>query len=184
MISKRTVLTIIFLVTCVASTAWLALSTVNYVEFFRAVETFNLQLRDVGLIESGDNVEVSMIFDMINPTSYRGFKLREFSYKLSFNTNGTVPLEISSDTLSHASNPLEVTPYWNQTFTHHELSNAARSTVSLLRNLYDTGNQTITWTLEVTVILLNPLIDIIDIPLSSSLEMSINRDFQAIVEPT
>jgi hypothetical protein len=171
MTSKRIVLTTIFLVACIASTVWFALSTVNYSEFFRAVETFNLKLKNVNLIESEENIEFSMIFEMLNPTSYRGFRLREFSYKLSFKTDNTGPLEISSDTLSYATEPIEVTPYWNQTFTHRAFSNAATSTINLLQSLYRSGNQTITWILEATVVLLNPLIEKVDIQLSSSLEV-------------
>ena len=88
-------------------------------------------------------------------------------------------LEISSDTVSHAMEPIEVTPYWNQTFTHRAFSNAAAPTVNHLLDLYRSRNQTITWILEVSVVLLNPPIEKIDVLLSSSLEMSINHSLRA-----
>lgn len=169
---RRIAITTAFLVACIASTVWLALSTVNYTEFFRAVETINLKLKEVDVIESEENAEISMTFEIVNPTSYRGFRLREFSYKLSFRTSDVGPLDISSDTVSYSTDPIEVTPYWNRTFTHQALSNAAASTINLLLDIYGGSDQMITWILEVGVVLLNPPIEKIDIQLSSSVQMS------------
>jgi hypothetical protein len=169
MTTKRTALTTIFLVLCLASAAFLALSTLNYIEFFRALEKFTIELRNVELLVGQKNATVGITFEMWNPTGYVGFALREWSYRLTFKASNQ-SIDLSYDTISYAE-PITISPQWNKTFEHETTIDITKPTHFQFITLYQLNQgKEVTWTLEVGVILLNPLTGQLDIPLSSSLK--------------
>jgi hypothetical protein len=160
----------IFIVLCLSSAAFLAFATLNYIEFFRALERFTMKLRSVDLLVSQKNATVGITFEMLNPTSYIGFALREWSYRLTLKASNQ-SVDLSYDTISYTEEPLAISPQWNKTFNHEatiDITKPASSQFITLHQL-NQGKQ-ITWTLDISVILLTPLIGQLDIPLSSSLE--------------
>ena len=158
---------------CLVSFIFLASSTSNYIEFFRALEQFTLKLRDVDLVVGQKNATIGMTFEMCNPTSYVGFNLREWSYRLILKASNQT-IDLSYDTISYAEKPITISPQWNKTFEQHTYLDITKPTSSRFMALYQlyqlNQGKEITWTLEVGVVLLNPLTSHIDIPLTSSLK--------------
>lgn len=171
--TRRTVLTTLFLTVCLASFALLAYSSYNYIEFFIALEKFTLKLRDVKVTVGSTNATLNATFELNNPTDYAGFSLRELSYNLELEANNHT-VELSYDTVFYAQDPIAISAQWRKTFELGTYLDAERPATSprfeSLSQLYQANQgKNITWTLKMTVILLNRPITQIDILLTSSL---------------
>jgi len=153
MTTKRTALMAIFLVINMISAVLLVTSTLNYIEFYRALERFTLKLANVNLLTQENYVKVVITFSMWNPTSYVGLKLRELSYLLQFASNSD-SVYVSSYTLSYANEPIIIGSYWNKTFEHQINLDAKRQTTSRLLELYKSHSGNSTWTLDADAILI------------------------------
>lgn len=170
MMTRRTALTMIFVALCLSSVAFLTFVTLNYIEFFRALESFTMKLRNVELLVRQNDATINITFQMQNPTNYVGFALREWSYRLTLKASNQ-SVDLSYDTISYAEEPLAISPQWNETFKHEATIDTTKPASSQFITLYHLNQgKEVTWTLEVGVILLTPLIGQLDIPLSSSLE--------------
>jgi hypothetical protein len=142
----------------------------NYIEFFRALEGFTMKLCDVEFSVGQNIATVNITFEMRNPTNYIGFALREYSYRLTLEASNQ-SVDLSYDTRSYVEAPLVISPQWNETFEREATIDVTKPASFQIITFYqlNRGKQ-VTWTLEVGVILLTPLMDQLDIPLSSSLE--------------
>jgi len=171
-IQKRTALTIIFVAICITSTIYLASATFNYIEFFRALERFNLKLRNVSVVITEVSIKFIVKFEMINPTSYVGLKLREVSYLLNIQANDE-SVDLTSEIVSYAENPITINPYWNHTFEPESIVDASRPVSSRFLELYRSyqGKQ-VTWNLSVIAILLT-FAGKVDVPLSASIKSAL-----------
>lgn len=169
MITKRNVIAAIFLTLSLVAAAFLATSTSNYVEFYRAIEKFDMTLRNVNVVVIEDNVKVNITFEMSNPTNYVGLSLRELSYLLRFEANHE-NVDLSYDTIPYTREPIIITPHWTQTFEHNASLYAARPSTTrflALYNLYQ--EQEVSWTLQVQVVLIT-FMGTTGIPMSSLLK--------------
>lgn len=69
----------IFLAVIVISTASLVNATIEYVGFFEAISDFKLQLIDVIFSTSQETLNVTVEFEVSNPTHYSGLYLEDIS---------------------------------------------------------------------------------------------------------
>ena len=148
-----------------ASAVLLAISTLNYVEFYRAMEQLELNVSEVNLaIEQ--NITITLVFSLENPTRYVGLKLRELSVSLYFYDKNNEQVNIWADTLSYQGEPLTVEPYWHRTFEQQiNLSTAREATQRLLDTYKDP--QDIKWVLNAGAIIIS-FIDTLDVPMSAT----------------
>lgn len=164
--TARNLLTIIFLAISVLSAGLLTLTTLNYTEFFKALEKIDLKLSDVDLVTDGQNVNVTIAFSIWNPTSYADFRVRELSYALDLRANDEI-VTLSTDTLPYVQEPIPVEPYHNHTFEHRVSLDLNQPETSRSIELYESNQGDVTWTLNLTLILLT-FTGPIDLPLSAS----------------
>jgi len=168
MITRRNVIAAFFFTLSIVATALLATSTWNYVEFYRAVEKFDIELQNVDVTVDEGNVKVNMTFEMKNPTNYVGLSLREWSYALILEA-GNEEIDLSHDFISYYSEPVTISPHWIQTFEHDADLYATQNSTSRFLELYPLfqGKQ-VSWTLKVQVILIT-FMGTMGIPMSSAL---------------
>lgn len=164
--TTRNLLTAIFLAISVLSAGLLTLTTLNYTEFFKALEKIDLKLSDVDLVTGGQNVDVTIAFSIWNPTSYADLRLRELSYALRLKANDEI-VTLSSDTLSYVQQPVPIEPHCNHAFEHRVSLDSNQPETSRSMELYESNQGDVTWILEATLILLT-FSGPIDLPLSAS----------------
>ncbi len=166
MITTRNVIATVFLTLSLVAVVFLATSTSNYVEFYRAMEKFEMRLRNVDVVVIEDNVKVNITFEMSNPTNYVGLSLREWSYLLRLEANNE-NLDLSYDTISYIGEPITITPHWTQTFEHNASLYATRPSTSRFLELYNLYQEKeVGWTLQVHAVLLT-FMGTMGIPMSS-----------------
>ena len=168
--NKHTAITAIFFTTCLASAFILVTSTLNYVEFYRAMANLTLQLLDVSPSIETNNVNVTLMFSITNPTSYHGLRLRELSYTLTFEAFQS-QLSLYGDVISFADQPLIVDPYWNKTFEYQIRFNMRREQTVNFIELYESQPQDALWSMRATV-LVDTFVGIIDVPLTATVVSS------------
>jgi len=168
MITKRTVIATFFATLCIVAAAFLAASTYNYVEFYRAVEKFDAKLQNVRVVVDENNVKANITFEMQNPTNYVGMSLREWSYALVLEI-GNEEIDLSHDSISYYSEPVAISPHWTQTFERGTDLYATQNSTLRFLELYPffQGKQ-VNWTLQVQVILIT-FMGTMPIPMSSAL---------------
>lgn len=76
-----------FLVLTLLSTIFLIFSTLNYLEFYTAIKELKLSLK-VSPQVKGERLILDIEIRVINPTSYKGLKLKSLSYRLSYRVEG------------------------------------------------------------------------------------------------
>ena len=164
--TRRTVIVAFFSILCIAAAAFLAASTYNYVEFYRAIERFDAKLQNVRVAVDENNVKVNITFEMQNPTNYVGMSLREWSYSLILEI-GNEEIDLSHDSISYHSEPIAITPQWTQTFEHSDNLQTTQQSTSRFLELYEFYREKqVSWNLKIQVIVIT-FMGTMYIPMSS-----------------
>ena len=153
-ITRKTVIVTFFATLCIAAAVFLAASTYNYVEFYRAVEKFDAKLQNVKVAVDENNVKVNITFEMQNPTNYVGMSLREWSYALILEI-GNEEIDLSHNSISYYSEPITITPQWTRNFEYNDNLRATQQSTSRFLELYESyRDKQVSWNLKVQVILI------------------------------
>jgi hypothetical protein len=163
--TKRAMITAIFVATSLASVLLILGSTLNYIEFYKAIEELGIQVLGINTSISQNNVNVSLTFSVTNPTRYASMKLREVSFVLRYETNGSYT-DLLSDTLSYSLQPLPVGAYWNETFQYQKELDVKRETTASFVQAHEAHHGKLVWKLDCTAILIT-FVDTTDVPMSS-----------------
>jgi len=166
MITKRKVIVAFFSILSIVAAAFLAASTYNYVEFYRAIEKFDMRLQSVNVEVDGSNAKVNMTFELQNPTNCMGLSLREWSYALILEI-GNEEIDLSHDSISYYLEPVAITPHWTQTFEHDDELYSTQQSTSRFLELYELyQKRQVSWNLKVQA-LLTTFMGTMYIPMSS-----------------
>ena len=153
MITRRNVVAAFFFALSIVAAGLLATSTWNYVEFYRAVEKFDIKLQSVDVSVDEGNVKVNMTFELQNPTDCMGLSLREWSYALILEI-GNEEIDLSHDSISYYLEPIAITPHWTQTFEHDDELHSTQQSTSRFLELYELyQKKQVSWNLKAQVIL-------------------------------
>ena len=102
------------------SAFWLVASTANYAEFYRALREVDMTDLEVTVSVSENNANITVAFNIENPTGYRGLSIREITCQLYYedenaNANHTF-LWWHFQTLGTPLDPYSKVPFaWNVT---------------------------------------------------------------------
>lgn len=84
---KLNVSLVLFSLCTIVAAYYLVASTINYTEFYRAIREVNLINLKVDTVVEQRSVNISLSFEIQNPTRYVGLKLREVTCQLYFADN-------------------------------------------------------------------------------------------------
>jgi len=174
MSSREKTVTAIFFAASIASVFFLVTGTANYTEFYKAVGQLEAKILSVDLSIKERQVDLTLVFSMTNPTSYRGLELREISYALQYEDD-EAKISLVTDTLLFATNPITIDPFWNRTFERQQILNIdslpqiqKQATLRFIE-LHRTQQGRIKWVLDCTAILLT-FVDTIDVPMTNQFQ--------------
>lgn len=162
--TKQTISKATFLLIVIVSSVFLVTSTSNYVRFFSAVEQLSLEVLNVSTSIEQENVNITLVLAIYNPTRYVGLSLREFSFTLFFEADGDMTT-LHGGFISYASAPEHIEPHWNKTLEREINLNPNKEATKLFKSLYETSQGKITWMLQGTAILIT-FVGTLDVPLS------------------
>lgn len=172
--SREKIATAIFFTASIASVLFLIAGTANYTEFYRAVAQLEAQILSINSSIGEKQVDLTLVFSITNPTSYRGLEIREISYSLQYEDD-EAKTTLVTDNLLFASNPIIIDPFWNKTFECPQTLNVdslpqiqKQATVRFIE-LYQTQQGKIKWVLDCTAILLT-FVDTIDVPMTTQFQ--------------
>jgi len=162
--STNTIFKATFLLIIVVSSIFLVMSTSNYVEFFIAVRELSLQTLDVSASIGPEDVSITLVFAICNPTRYTGLAFQQLTYTLLFEVddNNTT---LYGGLISYRAAPEPIGAYSNMTFNEEISLNPNVISTEDFRSLYETRQEDITWILQGTAIFLS-FVGTIDVPLS------------------
>ena len=144
----------------------LVVSTLNYIEFYTAIQKLDLAVVDVSPTIEQNSANITMVFAIINPTRYIGLKIREISMGLYYLEANDTLAGLWWDTRYYYQQPISLNPYSNT--TQQLLINLNRDldqTKSFI-DFYTVHQGNIKWELRCGVILLT-FIDNVQIELSA-----------------
>lgn len=147
MATKQAIPKAIFLLVVIASSVFLVISTQNYLEFYSAVEKLSLRVIDVSTLIELENVNITLVFAIFNPTGYVGLSLREFVFTLFFENNSD-NTALYGGFVSYGSAPEPIEPYGNKTIKHETILNLNKDVTKLFKNLYQNNQGDIAWMLK------------------------------------
>lgn len=165
MLTIRTTLLAVFFAVSIMSSILLVISTLNYMEFYRAIEQIEIEISDVTLFIEPDNVEVTLSFTIENPTRFAGLKLRDLSWSLHFYDDNNETVYITSATYSYFTQPLPVESHWHRNFEHKINLNPDKENAQQLLNAYE-DQQDVKWKLSATAIVIS-FVGTLDVPMST-----------------
>lgn len=156
---KRISLVIFLAITLVAAVSLIS-STMNYIEFFTAVRTIDLAVSDVQLAIGQDTANITLIYAVINPTSYTGLRLRELSHELSYKEAGSElePAGLEWWTSSYRQQPKPLNGYSNITFEDNiflSTDSARAEETERFLEFYENHQQSIMWVLKCSAIFIS-----------------------------
>jgi hypothetical protein len=112
-----------------------------------------------------DNVSITLVFSIINPTSYVGLRLRELACALYFEADGK-QIGLWWHIFSFYKHPLLIGSYWNKTFVYQVDLDMKDESTKLFTEVYRSRQGNIKWMLNSSLILLT-FIGKIDVPLTA-----------------
>ena len=130
------------------------------------MEQLKLKVSDISLSIGQNNVRVTLVFSMENPTRYVGLKLRELSWSLYFYDKNAQQQILWADTFSHYGEPLPIEPYWDKSF-EYQINLSINQDVT--QHLLSTHNeqQNVKWKLSASAIVVS-FVDTLDVPMSAT----------------
>lgn len=171
MLSREKAVTAIFLTATIASVLFMVTGTANYTEFYRAVGQLEAKILSIDLSIEEKQVNLTLVFSVTNPTSYRGLEMREISYALQYEDH-KAEISLVTDTLLFTSNPIVIDPFWSKTFECPKILNInslpqiqKQATLRFIE-LHQTQQGRIEWVFDCTAILLT-FVDTIDVPMTT-----------------
>lgn len=147
MLTREAISTTIFLAIVIVSAIFLIVSTSNYVEFYRAIETLDLTIMKASPSVGQNEVNITLIFSITNPTRYVGLKLNELSFALYFQSNSE-NIDLWWKTVTYHKQPVTIDPYWNKTFQYHTNLDVNADSTKRFQDLYQTQQGNIRWLLK------------------------------------
>ena len=165
--SKQNAFTIIFLGISVLSAISLVNATLNYVEFYTAIERLELTVINVSTSIGQTKVNVTLFFQITNPTTYMGLKLQELSYILKFEANDET-VDICWDLTAYRE-PIPVNPVSNMTFQYTIDLNIDKDTTRYLMQHYETHQGNIKWLLKCGAVV-STFLGKFEVPLTATFE--------------
>lgn len=145
--TKEAVFTAIFFAIVTVSAISLVISTLNYVDFYRAIEALSLTVLDVSPSIGQNSAKIDLTFAIVNPTRYTGLSLREFGYVLYFDADGEL-IDACWRTNSYREQPLPIGPFSNITFQNSiDLDLSQESTKSFIK-FYENHTESVKWALK------------------------------------
>lgn len=142
--AKESVFTTLFIAIVILSTIFLIISTLNYVEFFKAMEKLTLTIIKVCPSVGQDGANVTFSFSITNPTRYGALRLRELSFALYFQTNAE-DVDVWWERLSYHE-PITINPYWNKTFEY--LNDPIDCNLEAFQEFYAANHGNVKWLLR------------------------------------
>lgn len=161
--TKQTILKTTLLLITIVSSAFLVTSTLNYVEFYTAVVQLSLRVLNVSTLIEVENVNITLLFALSNPTKYVGLSLREFFFTLFFEVDDDMTT-LYGGFISYARAPESIEPYGNKTIKY-KINLKPSNVTQRFKNLYEASQGDITWMLQGTAILIT-FVGTLDVPLS------------------
>ena len=165
MLTKKAISTTIFIAIVIISAIFLIVSTSNYVEFYRAIETLDLTIMNASPSVEQNEVNITLIFSITNPTRYVGLKLQELSFALYFQNNSE-NIDLWWKTLAYHNQPVTIDPYWNNTFEYHINLDVNADSTKRFQDLYQTQQGNVKWLLKSGAIVIT-FAGEIDVPLTA-----------------
>lgn len=166
MLTKRTTLLAVFFAVSTISTILLVISTLNYLEFYKAIEQMKIEISDVTLFIEPDNVEVTLNFTIENPTRYADLKLRDLSWSLYFYDENAEEQLLWADSISYYDAPLPIDPYWAKSLEYQINLSINRDVTQRLLKTHN-EQQNINWRLSASAIVIS-FVDTLDVPMSAT----------------
>lgn len=163
---KQVAITVVYFAICAASTFFLVTSTLNYIEFYRAMSEITLQLLQVSASTGTKNVDLILVFSILNPTNCIGLRLRDFSYVLYFG-NHSDQIDLYWDDI-HFAETLTVERNWNKTFEYKIGLNPDREQTMDFIEIYKSRPENVLWEMKATLILIT-FVGLLDLPLTARL---------------
>ncbi len=154
MSTRRKIPPIIFTVITVVATVSLIGSTLNYIEFFTALQEIHLEMLDVNLAIGQSTVNITLIFAITNPTGYTGLRIRELSHELCYKEADSTHA-LHWWTSSYYQQPKPLDRYSNITFEepiYLNVNSAHSQETSRFLEFYENHPQNIMWVLKCSAI--------------------------------
>lgn len=133
--------------TVIVSAIFLIASTSNYVEFFRAMQNLSLTINKVSPSVRQNEVNITLIFSITNPTRYVGLGLTELSFALYYQADNE-NIDLWWKRLTYSEQPITIDPYWNKTFQYHINLDADAESTKLFQNFYENYHGHVEWLLK------------------------------------
>lgn len=154
MLTRRNVMTTIFLATSVMSIVFLIISTLTYIEFYRAIETLDLRVLDISPSIGQNTVAIGLDFVIMNPTSYADLKIREIGFALHYTlANGTL-IGLYWFTSTYYKQPTPLNGYSNVTFEYSINLDVHSSSTERFIEFYEEQQGNINWVLKCNALLI------------------------------
>ncbi len=144
MLSRREILAVALL--AVALGAWISVlpSTMNYLQYYSALENLVLKVSSMVITSGSSNVTVSIRFYIGNPTPYLGIRVASLAYQALL-PNGTDTLVMGVGTESSQHPPL-IGANSSLTLNEHFAMSGLRW--QQYNQLSGVGNGTLNWTIQ------------------------------------
>lgn len=154
---RQKILPAAFLAITVVATVSLVGSTLNYIEFFTALQDVDFAILDMTLDVGENTVNITLVFAITNPTGYSGLRLRELSNGLYYKEANSEDQPIGLDwwTRSYRQQPKPLDRYSNITVEesiHLGVSSMRKRETERFLEFYGTHQQNLMWVLKSSAI--------------------------------
>jgi hypothetical protein len=147
---KRRILLLSFIIIAITSAIFNALPTLNYFEFYKALSGIFVEVDAVYIDVKENTLNITIKFNLVNPTGYTGIKVRSLRYILYFQYKDALVKLLEGEFLWDSQEGIPLNAHSNITCSQiHVLTTKSATANQLIRIL----NDEVYWIVESRTIL-------------------------------